>query len=397
MPPSSSRNPAAEARPRLLVLTPSADLYGSDRALLLALPVLVGMADITIVSASDGQMAAEARDLGANVVVTPDWALRRRGLRLVAIPGTVVGVVRSLVIVRRLHRAERFAGIYANTVANAMLPFIKLVARVPVIVHVREVPRDRSRLTRVLFAAVDRVADRVVCNSAFTAELVTSIRPSLADRTRVVPDGIEPLPPVDRVDDGVLDIVCVGRIHPKKGQGVLIEAARRGVALGHVWRLHFFGDALPEHGGLEAELRRAVIEAGLDGVVQWRGYERDTRSLYVGMDVAVVPSVMPEEFSLVTAEAQMVGLPVVATGPGGPSDILIDGETGRIVAARDPDAIVGALVELEDAEIRTRWGDAGRARTLERFTIERYAPAVAREIAEAIGLADPRDPAERNP
>ena len=164
-------------RPNLLVLTPSADLYGADRAVLLALPEILVANDVVLVSAVDGPMLDQARSMGAEVHVSPDWALRRRGLRLVALPGTTVRVVRSLALVRRLRRRRRFDLVYANTVANAMLPLVGRAARAPIVVHVREVPRDRGGLARVLFGVVDRVAFRVLCNSGFTASLVTAIVP----------------------------------------------------------------------------------------------------------------------------------------------------------------------------------------------------------------------------
>ncbi len=387
-------------RPQLLVLTPSADLYGSDRALLLALPEILQANDVVLVSAVDGPMLGQARAMGAEVHVSPDWALRRRGLRLVALPATTVRVVRSLALIRRLSRRHPFDLVYANTVANAMLPLVGRVAQAPVVVHVREVPRDRGGLARVLFGVVDRVAFRVLCNSEFTASLVTALVPDLEDRVRVVPDGVEPLDAIEPgADDGVLDVVCVGRIHPKKGQSVLIEAARLARLRGHSWRLHFWGDALPEHHELERELHRAISDGGLTDTTTWHGYDADTRRLYEGMDVAVVPSVLPEEFSLVTAEAQVVGLPVVATGPGGPSDILIDGGTGHIVPPEDAEALFAAIADLEDASRRRTFGQAGRERTLQLFTIQRYAPAVAAELADALAMAraDGRGPRPGTP
>ena len=336
-----SAHGAATSRPNLLVLTPAADMYGSDRSLLLALPALVERFSVTLVSAAEGPMLAEARALGVRTIVSLDWALRRRNLRPFALPTMARQVSTSLALLRRLHCENGFALVYANTTANALLPFLRRAVPAPLVVHVREVPRDRTALASLLLRAVDRAADRVLCNSSFTASLVLGLAPRLKERLRTVPNGIRPPATAssrssgDGDGDGVMDVVCVGRIHPKKGHAVLIEAARLAAVAGHRWRLHFWGDALPEHQALATTLRDAVASAGLTGTVTWHGYGADPFQLYAGMDVAVVPSVLPEEFSLVTAEAQACGLPVVATGPGGPSDIVIDGQTGRIVPAAD--------------------------------------------------------------
>lgn len=361
-------------------------MYGSDRALLTALPALTDRFRVTLVSAAEGPMLGHAHAAGAEVVVSPDWALRRRNLRLARVPATARDVVAASRLLRRIHRRRAVDLVYANTTANALLPLLRWVLPAPLVVHVREVPRDRGRMARMLLGTVDRVADRVLCNSNYTATVVTSYVPRMADRVRAVPNGIVPLPAVRTGNrpGGVMQVVCVGRIHPKKGQAVLIDAAGRARSAGHRWHLHFWGDALDEHEGLAAELRAAAVHAGLEGSVTWHGYSDGGARLYEGMDVAVVPSVLPEEFSLVTAEAQSAGLPVVATGPGGPSDILVDGETGRIVPAGDAAALTSALVELEDDQLRRRWGSAGRHRILEHFTVDRYAPAVAAELLDVL-------------
>ncbi|MDQ3146467.1 MAG: glycosyltransferase, partial [Actinomycetota bacterium] len=174
-----------------------------------------------------------------------------------------------------------------------------------------------------------------------------------------------------------LRVVCGGRIHPKKGHTVLIEAARLAAAEGSRWELDLWGDHLPEHEGLRRDLLRQVDEAGLSDRVDWRGFTVDTAAMYAGGDVAVVPSVVPEEFSLVCVEAQAMELAVVATGPGGASEVIVDGETGVIVPPGDAPALAAALRSLEvDPERRRRMGHRGRERMIRHFTREAYASAV---------------------
>ena len=58
----STSNAATDTRPGLLILTPSADLYGSDRALLHALPAILDEARVVILSAVDGPFVDQARE-----------------------------------------------------------------------------------------------------------------------------------------------------------------------------------------------------------------------------------------------------------------------------------------------------------------------------------------------
>jgi glycosyltransferase involved in cell wall biosynthesis len=62
---------------------------------------------------------------------------------------------------------------------------------------------------------------------------------------------------------------------------------------------------------------------------------------------------------------------VVATNVGSVAEAVLDGETGLLVPAEDPDALAHALRRgLADPELRGRLGDRGRDLVLERFTAD---------------------------
>ena len=74
------------------------------------------------------------------------------------------------------------------------------------------------------------------------------------------------------------------------------------------------------------------------------------------------------------------GLPVISTGlPTGVAEVNIDGETGRVVAPGDVEALTAALAEvLSDTEQARAWGDAGRRRVRESFTHDGMVTALER-------------------
>ncbi len=381
----------------MLVVASSAELYGSDRALLQAMPAMVRELDVTVAVPAGGAGLAQFEAMASEVVSLPDYALRRRHLTPSGFLPWVWRCLSSLARLRRAHREGRFALVYSNTLAAPLGPALKLLWGAVHVVHVHERPVSPAWLPKVLLAVLRVSADVVVCNSRFTRDWLTEHQPALAGRCFVVHNGVEALepPPVPSPDPS-LRITCVGRIHPKKGQGVLLEAARMARDAGHRWRLHFCGDALPEHRPLEAHLEGLVAEYGLEDQVHWHGFQADPYVRYGGVDVAVVPSVQAEEFSLVCAEAQVMGLPVVATGPGGPSEILIEGRTGLVVPPNEPAALYEALRRLEqDRELRLAMGRDGRAHVLEHFSQDAYGRRLTALLLRALGrevpaaLADP--------
>ena len=70
------------------------------------------------------------------------------------------------------------------------------------------------------------------------------------------------------------------------------------------------------------------------------------------------------------------GLPVVATAVGGVPELVSDGETGLLVPARDVVALARALGRLvDDRELRSRLGHAGRTRAEALFDLPRFREA----------------------
>jgi glycosyltransferase involved in cell wall biosynthesis len=396
----------------MLALLPSAELYGSDRAAAWVVEDLVNRVDVHVVAAADGPLVQRLRDAGASVQVGADWALRRRYLKPSGLFAMARRAAVTLRMIRRLNRERPFDIVYANTVASTLLPFLR--AALPgarIVVHAREIPRTSPRFSRVHFGAIARNADLVIANSSATRSAILAAAPRLRGRTATIPDGV-PTPPEITVGESPgsdltsspalpfeaqqdsepqqsshpahagLRIVCVGRLHPNKGQQHLIDAVGLGVRAGHDWRLDLWGDALPEYHDNVRALRTLIAEHGLTDRVRFRGFGSECSSMYGGNDVAVVPSQWPEGFSLVTVEAQLAGLPVVATKPGGPEDIIVDGETGILVPQSDPVALFEAIRSLEDTELRRKLGAAGRERAASLFTVAQYVPAVSAALLQ---------------
>jgi glycosyltransferase involved in cell wall biosynthesis len=89
--------------------------------------------------------------------------------------------------------------------------------------------------------------------------------------------------------------------------------------------------------------------------------------------VLAVPS-REEAFPLVILEGMLAGRPVVASAVGSIDEAVVDGSTGLLVPPDDPEALSGALATLVgDAALRERFGACGRARAVERFSVEAMA------------------------
>lgn len=110
-------------------------------------------------------------------------------------------------------------------------------------------------------------------------------------------------------------------------------------------------------------LREMAAAAGLEARFLTPGFVQDGAAALEALDVAVMPSILPEGFPTASVEAQALGLPIVASDIGGTRETLVPGQTGVLVPPGDPGALAQALAPLlRDAALRQRMGTAARAR-----------------------------------
>ena len=165
-------------------------------------------------------------------------------------------------------------------------------------------------------------------------------------------------------DADALRILSVGRLEWKKGYDYALRAIKTLVDDGVALTYTLVG------GGSELQsLAYARHQLGLQGVVRLTGPLQRSEVLeqLQNTDVFLHPAVS-EGFCNAVLEAQAMELPVVTTDADGLSENVSDGQTGLVVARRDPDALAQALGRLaKDPELRRRMGRAGRRRVLELF------------------------------
>jgi len=102
----------------------------------------------------------------------------------------------------------------------------------------------------------------------------------------------------------------------------------------------------------------------------YTGYLGDEESLavlYAAADVMVVPS-RYEGFGQTVSEAMACGTPVVAFDATGPSDIVVDRETGYLAAPYDPaDLAIGIGWVLDDEARLQRLSEQARDRAVTKY------------------------------
>jgi len=159
--------------------------------------------------------------------------------------------------------------------------------------------------------------------------------------------------------------ITVSRLQRAKGHHFLLEAAPIILTQYPTAKFIFVGAALFGMGqDYEQQLKAQVVALGLEEKVIFTGFcsEQDKECLLQISQILLHPAVS-EPFGLALIEAMALGKPIVAARVWGPSEIVIDGVTGRLVEPANPTALALAVCEvMTDPARLTEWGENGRKR-----------------------------------
>ncbi len=182
---------------------------------------------------------------------------------------------------------------------------------------------------------------------------------------------------------------AVSRLYVEKGHTFLLDAIRQ--VSNDIPCLHLL---IVGEGPLRASLEIQTKTLGLESRVHFTGFYDDLPGALRAMDIFVQPSILDEGFPTSVLEAQLAGLPVIATDVGGTGETMDLDVTGLLVPPRNVDALTDAIRSLaQDPERRKAMGAAGPEWILNSFTLDNMIAQVAEvyERAYAEYRARPRD------
>ena len=302
-----------------------------------------------------------------------DPRVRRIGLGLTRDSASMLHALQA-----NAKRVRALRGVVATIAPDVVLSFITsmnvlaLLAcarlRVRVVVSERVDPQSHreSRAWSWLRTLAYRHADAIVVQTEVAAEWFRA-RVGARPAVIVLPNPVaaaDSHPASVRVSRPF--ILAAGRLVHQKGFDVLIRAFALVVQKRSDLSLAIAGD-----GPQARALQELVAELRLGDRVIFLGAVSGLQALMRDADAFVLSS-RYEGFPNVLLEALACSLPVVATDcPGGPREILHDGEFGLLVPCEDPAALAGALCRVvSDVSLRVRLSAAAPLATA-KYAVER--------------------------
>lgn len=342
--------------------------------------IAAGVPGIRYVCFIDGELAADLRDLGQEVLIMdrPGRFVPRHSLKAMLSMAGEFGKAKETA--RQLEPWLRERGvdlIHTHWLPQQMVSGYLRKRGFRTVWHIHN-NTNRKRMMGLGFKLNHKLtrwgADRVLAVSGFIADNWRGAGPTVS----VIHNAAEPLhdqqpaPPT-----GPVRCVVAGRIDATKGHHIALDAVLQARARGVDIGLDIWGGPLEDNAYADG-LKQTIAEAaasdpGVADAVRLMGFRRDLRERHVDYHLGLQCRIDPEPCSMWVCETLVDGLPIVASATGGTPELIEDGVTGILVPPGDPKALADALVALAgDADRIMQMRDATWQRGQAHYRIERF-------------------------
>ncbi len=322
--------------------------------------------DVLVITNQRKAESAPELDLGTARVVRLDMvgALDRRD------PAEILGIQSQ--VARAIREFEpQVVHLFAAMLSAYFYARIARRIRCPIL-YTEQTGWFRLESPNSLQRQVMESADWFATCSHASARSIGELFPAIGPRMTVIVNGID-LPPAPGDGPPPLDppiLLGLGRHHlDQKGFDVAVAAMPAILARRPDARLVLAGDG-PDRERLEGQ----VVASGLPEHVQFPGWVHPERvHETIGQSTMMLVPSRFDPFGLVAAETGAAGRACVASAVGGLAEIVVDGETGRLVPPDDPPALAAAVLGLlEDPVALVAMGRAARQRVERCFRFDRF-------------------------
>lgn len=377
-----------------LLVHPGAELFGADRMLLeSAVAVNESGMECVVALPEGGPLLAALEAVGIETVTIPMLVLRKALLRPRNWPQLAINTWRGMLSAWKLITRTAPDCIYVSTVTLPQWPLIARLRRIPSITHVHEAEGSASRWMNLVIYLPHLASTTILVNSRFSLRTIGRSLSPLAERAEVVDNGVagpltNPSAPRESLD-GILRVLYLGRLSPRKGPDLIIQAALLLRAHEIETRLVLAGSTFAGYEWYEMELREALQAAGFAENEVLVGFRSSIWPLLEDCDVLVVPSRLDEPFGNTAVEGVLAHRPVIVSDTTGLREAAAGYPTAQLIDRDDPEVLAAALERLVNDwdAIRDRVGiSADMAR-------DRHAPATyRRRISAAVTAQLPSRP-----
>ncbi|MBU3004316.1 glycosyltransferase family 4 protein [Paraglaciecola arctica] len=330
--------------------------------------------DEYLILADDVQGAAEFDDTHQlNITRMPlksaEWGLKSfKGIKF---------YWRLIKRIRKIIKQQHITHIHCGRVIHEGVTawLLKLLTGTPYLCYVHGEDVETAATSgehNLMVKQVCKHAERLICNSQNSANIVKRLKYAKDDKIDVLHPGVDATLFVPITEDkdfkqqmgwqGRKVIITVGRLQERKGQDMMIRAT---ALLKQQFPEVLY--AIIGRGDRLESLKALAAELGINDHVQFLTEVTDPQMIqcYQQCDVFILPNRTIgndiEGFGMVLVEAQACGKPVIAGDSGGTRETMVINESGFVIDCTDVELISSTVTRLlVDPEHSAQMGKIGR-------------------------------------
>ncbi len=365
----------------ILFLQSSSEHYGSGKIILQVLQVYQreGFRPIVLLT-GPGPVEENLKEEGIVYYVQNLGILRRKYVNPLGLVNRLSKNLKAYRFLSQLHMEYQFELVYSNTLAVIVGAYWARRNKIPHIWHIHEIIPGPSSLVKLLSRLLDISSSKPISVSQAVANhwqpylkksSLEIIHNGIAydDFLKTFPDAKKEI----SIPESSICIGMIGRINPGKGQLFFLQMAEKLAKKYSSVHFILVGDPFTGYESILEEIKKEIKDKKLEKRVSYLGFRKDIPRVLAAIDIFVLPSILPDSFPTVILEAMAAGKPVVATLSGGSAEMVEDGVTGFLIPIGDVSKEVAAIGKLiENPNLRSQMGEAGRVRVLKEFSLESF-------------------------
>ena len=365
----------------ILFIHQSAELYGSDKTLLLLLKHLDKTKfNSVVVLPYDGPLKTELEKENIQVVIAPVLKLYRKIFSPKNILKFLIDIKEAFKVLDELNKEYKFDLIYSNTLAVLLGMIYSRKRKIKHFWHVHEIIVHPKIIASTFPKLLNKYADLIICNSNATMKNLTDRIKELESKSIVIHNGIESntqkfilLKEEFGYSSQDLILTLVGRISRLKGHKWLLSTFINELSKNLEVKLLFVGSPVENQEYYLEEIEKIILDNKLVNRVKIIPFTKDLSKIWSITDIAIMPSTEAESFGLVAVEAMLAKKPVIGSNHGGLTEIIVNNETGFLVEPNNETKLAEAISKLiENPELRKQFGENGYQRAINEFSVATY-------------------------
>jgi len=380
----------------ILFVHQSAELYGSDKTLLLLLKHINKQKFYpVVVLPNDGPLKIELEKENIEVFIAPVIKLHRKMFTPTNLLLLLNHLRQGFSTLNRLHKKYRFEIVYSNTLAVLIGFIFARIKGIKHVWHVHEIIESPKVVSKLFSFLINRKSNFfTIYNSKATATFWESFFTERKNYS-VISNGLEiqsndiTTDEIELVRKNLFEVEeeivvgLVGRINRWKGQFVLLEAFHYLAQKHSNLKLIFVGSTTDNQQNILKELNTKIQKYQIEKKVKIIPFQSNINTIWKAIDIAIVPSTEPEPFGLVAVEAMLASKPVVASNHGGLTEIVEQLQTGFLIEPNNIQELTNAIEKLiNDEKLRLEMGQKGYTRAIEEFSIQKHVSKIEKVLAD---------------